>query len=89
VVTELIINAQKYAYDGAPGPIAVTVRALPEQLQVEVADRGAGGWQPSGFGSRMMMVMVKQLAGELSFEDNRPGVRAVLTAAISSGAPAH
>lgn len=84
VVTELIINAQKYAYAGAPGPITVSVRSSAAELRVEVADHGVGGWQPSGFGSRMMTVMVKQLAGKLAFEDNAPGVKAVLTAALGA-----
>lgn len=84
VLTELIINAQKYAYAGAPGSVLVKAVANGDRLRVEVSDNGVGGWQPSGFGSRMMEIMVKQLAGHLAFEDNAPGVRAVLTAAVSA-----
>jgi light-regulated signal transduction histidine kinase (bacteriophytochrome) len=89
VINELIINAQKYAYGGAPGPLSVNVATAKGQLRIEVADQGVGGWRPSGFGSRMMAVMIKQLAGELTFEDNTPGVRAVLTASARGGRPAH
>jgi two-component system, chemotaxis family, sensor kinase Cph1 len=48
-----------------------------------VADDGSGR-SPShkGFGSRMMDALVSQLAGDLDFEDNKPGTRAILTAPI-------
>ena len=88
VITELIIGAQKYAYGGAPGPVSVTVESVGDQLRIGVADQGVGGERPSGFGGRMMAVMIKQLAGELTFEDNAPGVRAVLLASARGGRPA-
>ena len=55
VVTELVINANKYAYGGAPGPIAVSLEEHRANLRVIVSDSGKGKHTPSeGFGSRMM-----------------------------------
>lgn len=85
VVTELVINANKYAYDGAPGPIELTLTSHLDRLQVVVADQGRGKQRDGeGFGSRMMAAMVKQLSGQLQYADNRPGVRAVLTAPVAA-----
>ncbi|MBL8772824.1 MAG: GAF domain-containing protein [Phenylobacterium sp.] len=89
VVTELVINANKYAYGGAPGPIEVRLEEHNADLKVVVADHGRGKHTPGeGFGSRMMTAMVRQLGGELTYSDNRPGARAILTAPIQGLAPA-
>jgi light-regulated signal transduction histidine kinase (bacteriophytochrome) len=86
VVTELVINANKYAYGGAPGPIHVGLDAHNDLLRIVVADHGTGKVREGeGFGSRMMAAMVRQLRGEMAYEDNRPGLRAVLTAPASAG----
>ncbi|MEW5687457.1 MAG: histidine kinase dimerization/phosphoacceptor domain -containing protein [Pseudomonadota bacterium] len=88
VVTELVINANKYAYDGAPGPIAVTLEEHNDKLRIVVADHGRGKHgevSGSGFGSRMIAAMVRQLRAELTFADNKPGLRAILTAPVSAG----
>lgn len=85
VVTELVINANKYAYGGAPGPITITLTSHNGRLQVAVADHGQGrDGDVEGFGSRMMAAMVRQLSGELTYADNAPGVRAALTAPVSA-----
>lgn len=85
VLTELVINANKYAYGGGPGPIEISLSGADGQLRLVVADRGRGRQgEAQGFGSRMMSAMVSQLAGELSYEDNGPGVRAVLRAAVAA-----
>ncbi|MBX3483816.1 histidine kinase dimerization/phosphoacceptor domain -containing protein [Phenylobacterium sp.] len=84
VVTELVINANKYAYGGAPGPIEVGLDEHNDRLRVVVADHGRGKHAPGeGFGSRMMSAMVRQLGGELAFADNHPGLRAILTCPVS------
>jgi two-component sensor histidine kinase len=50
-----------------------------------VADRGRGKHGNSqGFGTRMMRALVAQLSGALEYDDNRPGLRAVLTAPIAA-----
>jgi chemotaxis family two-component system sensor kinase Cph1 len=83
VLTELVINANKYAYDGAPGPIEILLVEDRARLRLAVADRGKGmAVARKGFGSRMMAAMVSQLAGDLDYEDNKPGLRAVLSAPI-------
>jgi len=85
VVTELVINANKYAYDGKPGLIEVSLEEHRADLRVIVADHGRGKHAPGeGFGSRMMSAMVKQLRGELTFGDNKPGLRAILTCPVSA-----
>jgi light-regulated signal transduction histidine kinase (bacteriophytochrome) len=84
VVTELVINANKYAYAGAPGPIEVSLEEHRTNLRLIVADHGAGKHTVSeGFGSRMMAAMIKQLGGALAYDDNAPGLRAILTAPIA------
>ena len=45
VLTELIINAQKYAYGGRPGPLYVTLEEDRGSARVIVADEGVGGHQ--------------------------------------------
>jgi light-regulated signal transduction histidine kinase (bacteriophytochrome) len=79
VLTELVINANKYAYGGRPGPIDISLEASGPNLRVVVADRGKGKHSPGeGFGTRMMNAMVGQLRGELTYVDNAPGARAIL-----------
>lgn len=85
VVTELVINANKYAYGGRPGPIEVNLEEHRANLRVIVADSGQGKHTPrEGFGSRMMTAMVKQLRGEIVYTDNKPGLRAILTCPVSA-----
>ena len=43
ILTELIINAQKYAYDGQPGPLTITLTEADDHLRLTVADEGKGG----------------------------------------------
>lgn len=87
VVTELVINANKYAYGGKPGRIDVSVKEHRDRVRVIVADQGGGKHGPGeGFGSRMIAAMVRQLRAELAFTDNKPGLRAILTAPVSAAA---
>lgn len=81
VLTELVINANKYAYGGKPGPVEISLSQSDGALRLVVADHGGGRkGDGQGFGSRMMKAMVGQLDGALTYEDNEPGVRAVLKA---------
>lgn len=85
ILTELVINANKYAYGGAPGPIEISLEQHRADLRLIVADKGRGKHQPGqGFGSRMMAAMVSQLAGRIDYGDNRPGLRAIVTAPINA-----
>lgn len=86
ILTELIINAQKYAYDGEPGPIRVVLEEEPDLFRLTVEDQGKGGHAVGdGFGSLMIQSLVGQLGGELTYRDASPGLRAVLKAPIGGG----
>ena len=83
IITELMTNAVKYAYGGSAGPIVIEAKDYGSgRLNVSVSDRGSG-LQPkqggSGFGSRLIEALVRQLGGSLEMQDNRPGVRAALS----------
>ncbi len=84
VLTELLINSNKYAYGGAAGPIQVGLIELPNQLRLSVADKGVGRTSGrKGFGSRIMEGLVAQLGGTLDYDDNRPGLRAMVSVPIT------
>lgn len=81
VVTELVINAVKYAYGGRPGRIEIGLAEAGGRLRLSVCDQGRGKQGPRvGFGSKMMDAMVRQLSGALTYHDNNPGLRAELDA---------
>ncbi|MBI0474358.1 GAF domain-containing protein [Sphingomonas sp. MA1305] len=84
ILTELVINASKYAYDGRPGPLSIALEQHGALLRLIVADQGRGKGQGEGFGSRMMAAMVQRLDGEIAYLDNDPGVRAIMTAPIGA-----
>jgi chemotaxis family two-component system sensor kinase Cph1 len=87
VVTELVININKYAYQGEAGPIEIRLTEDKASLRLVVADRGQGkASSRPGFGTRMMTALVTQLSGTIEFEDNQPGLRVVLVAPIVPGA---
>ncbi|MCP3733778.1 GAF domain-containing protein [Sphingomonas sp. RP10(2022)] len=87
ILTELVINATKYAYDGGAGPLAVVLEQHGGKLRLIVADEGRGKGTPGatreGFGSRMMTAMVQRLSGTIEYGDNQPGLRAIMTAPIA------
>ena len=83
ILTELVINASKYAYAGKPGPIAIALEQHAAKLRLIVADDGRGKGDGEGFGSRMMDAMVQRLGGTIDFGDNQPGLRAIMTAPIA------
>jgi len=84
VLTELIINVNKHAYAGEAGPVEIRLLEEGDNLRLTVADRGKG--RPTaggGYGTRIMNALVAQLGGKLAYEDNRPGLRANLTAPVA------
>lgn len=84
VLVELVINAQKYAYDGQPGPIAVTLERFRNRFRLTVADRGGGRvGNRTGFGTRMLSAMVKRLDGTIEESDNAPGLRFTVSAPLA------
>ncbi|MFJ5489119.1 ATP-binding protein [Hansschlegelia beijingensis] len=68
VLTELVINATKYAYGGSAGPLAISLVEDRARLRLSVADRGVGAQDQSkqGFGTRMIAALVRQLEGGAS-----------------------
>ncbi len=79
IFTELVINAQKYAYSGEPGPISVTLEPLDSRVSLRVADQGKGEHtKGKGFGSRMVESMAQQLGGSMSYSRGKTGLTADL-----------
>ena len=85
ILTELVINASKYAYGGAAGPITIALEQHRNRIRLIVADEGRGKTgKNEGFGSRMMDAMIGGLGGTLDYTDNRPGLRAIVTVPIEA-----
>jgi light-regulated signal transduction histidine kinase (bacteriophytochrome) len=83
IATELVINANKYAYDGRPGPLTIAIEEHRDKFRLIVADEGAWKEQARiGFGTRMMNAMVQSLGGTIEQFDNEPGLRVIVTAPI-------
>ena len=81
IFTELVINAQKYAYAGAPGPIEVRLDLIDTRFRLQVADQGRGGHNAGkGFGSRMIESMARQLGGDAVYRSTDTGLIVDLTA---------
>jgi len=84
ILTELVINANKYAYSGGSGPITIELEQHRDRFRLIVSDRGAGKKSASlGFGSRMLVSMVARLSGTMEETDNDPGLRVTVSAPIS------
>ena len=80
VLTELMINCNKYAYDGEPGPIEIRLSGGRTHLHLVVADKGHGNASTAkGFGSRVIDGLIGQLGGKLTASDNKPGLRTAIT----------
>lgn len=88
VATELLINAQKYAYGGKPGPVGLSLEEERASLRLIVEDHGVGGHNSGqGFGSRMIDSLVGQLEGTLEYRKASPGLRVIVTVPIASSVP--
>jgi len=85
IVTELVINANKYAYPEGRGPIRIRLTQDRQMLHLVVADEGRGRRTArKGFGSRMLDGLVGSLHGTLEYEDAKPGTRAVLAMPLAA-----
>ena len=83
ILTELIINAQKYAYGGKPGPLRIAFQEDGAFFRMTVEDEGAGGHLAGkGFGSMMIKSLVGQLDGTIDYRDRAPGLSVVLRSRI-------
>jgi two-component sensor histidine kinase len=86
ILTELMINATKYAYGGRPGVLEVTLVEERSRFRLSLADHGVGkasAARKEGFGSRLIEALVTQLRGDIAYADNRPGLRVTLSAPMS------
>lgn len=83
ILTELVINANKYAYEGNAGPLSIQVEEYRDKFRLIVADQGTGKTRTRvGFGTRMMDAMVQRLGGTIEQIDNEPGLRVIVTAPV-------
>jgi len=88
VLTELLTNAIKYAYEGRPGPIEIKVRQKERKvLQMSVTDEGIGMRERmpgNGFGSKLVQALVSQMGGELDITPATPGTSVVVTVPMTA-----
>lgn len=83
ILTELVINANKYAYAGTPGPITITLDQQRSSFRLTVADKGVGKVTTrQGFGTKMLNAMIKMLAGTIEEANTEPGLQVTLTAPL-------
>lgn len=89
ILTELVMNAVKYAYDGGPGPIEIRAETPePGTWRMAVADRGRGMPQETsvGFGTRLIEALASSLGGTVQRDEASPGTRTLLTLPIGATA---
>ena len=77
IVNELVTNAVKYAFPGeAKGTVMVTLKRVPGELRLTVADDGHG-LDPrrvdSGLGGRLVDGFAQQLGGQVERKSDRQG----------------
>ena len=82
-LTELVLNAVKYAYDGQPGPLEIELQSRDDRLRLSVRDWGRGPARMStaatGLGTRLIMSLVENLAGTITREDASPGLCVIIS----------
>ena len=86
VVTELVLNAVKYAYPGGRGPIRVKLTAAPgaERVMLSVEDDGVGrgavkpGRSQEGLGRMIVKAMATKLGADWGQDEAHSGMRVTL-----------
>jgi len=78
IVNELVTNAVKYAFpSGAKGTVIVTLKRVPGELRLTVADDGQGLLDPkradSGLGGRLVDGFAQQLGGHVERKSGSQG----------------
>ena len=77
IVNELVTNAVKYAFPGdAKGTVTVTLKRVPGELRLTVADDGQGldpRRADSGLGGRLVDGFAQQLGGQVERKSDRQG----------------
>jgi two-component sensor histidine kinase len=83
IVNELVTNAVKYAFPSETrGTVAVTLKRIPGELRLTVADDGKGvdpQRTDSGVGGRLVDAFARQLGGQLERESGNKGTIVCLT----------
>jgi two-component sensor histidine kinase len=77
IMNELVTNAIKYAFPGeAKGTVIVTLKRVPGELRLTVADDGQG-FDPrrtdSGLGGRLVDGFAQQLGGQIERKSDSQG----------------
>jgi PAS domain S-box-containing protein len=91
IVNELVTNALKYAFPKeTKGTVMVTLKRLPRELRLTVADDGEGidpRRADSGLGGRLVQGFAHQLGGEVERESGSQGttVRLILPSGDDAG----
>ena len=93
IVTELVINALKYAYPGGNGPVRVRLEAegAGRHYRLSVEDDGVGkdeevgrraGPASSGIGRTIIKAMASKLNATVEYDAADTGTRAVMAFAL-------
>jgi two-component sensor histidine kinase len=89
IVNELVTNAVKYAFPGGTkGTVMVTLKRLPEQLRLTVADDGQGlnpKRADSGLGGRLVDGFAQQLGGQVERRSGSQGTTVHLILPLREG----
>ena len=83
IVNELVMNAVKYAYPDAAGPIHVVLNAQDDNLVLSIADDGVGlnvkiDPRSTGMGQRIVTAMASKLDATVERDSTHAGTRIVL-----------
>ena len=84
IVTELVINAMKYAYPSGVGPIRISLkRHGRDECHLAVEDDGIGmadraTARRTGIGTSIISAMASKLGAEVSYGPANPGTRALV-----------
>jgi two-component sensor histidine kinase len=83
IVNELVMNAVKYAYPDAAGPIDVNLNALGDDLVLSIADQGVGlnvktDPRSTGMGQRIVSAMASKLEASVERDPAHAGTRIVV-----------
>jgi PAS domain S-box-containing protein len=90
IVNELVTNAVKYGFPGeAKGTVMVTLKRVPGELRLTVADDGQGldpRRADSGLGGRLVDGFAQQLGGQVERKSDSQGTTVLLILPLREGA---
>ena len=86
IINELVTNSIKYAFPGGrPGTITLVTKVEGDVCILSIADDGVGMFEEidpqklSSLGLRLVQGLVRQMKGEIKFENLKPGFQVNLT----------